>query len=92
MAAIRPQEVVTVTTSTRTGADGKQYPAHREKPDPAPEAEPESESVVPRKAGPPEFGMQFARIAIMKLQQIRKDDLERAKAFATVREWINEHE
>ena len=42
--------------------------------------------------GPPCDGMQFARMAILDLEQIRPDDVERKQALATVRRWIDEHE
>ncbi len=41
------------------------------------------------KLGPPRNGMQFARIAIMKLSEIRDDDLEREEAFDHVQTWLN---
>ena len=40
---------------------------------------------------PPCIGMQFARIAVMKLCEIREDDLERTQAFNYVKGWIEEH-
>jgi ParB-like chromosome segregation protein Spo0J len=41
------------------------------------------------KLGPPCDGMQFARMAIMDLEQIRDDDAERDQAFGRVRGWLN---
>ena len=38
------------------------------------------------------IGMQFARMAIRDLEQIRADDTEKAEAWATVRKWLDEHE
>lgn len=38
--------------------------------------------------GPPANGLQFARIAIMKLEEVRPDDLEREEAFEQVRGWL----
>jgi hypothetical protein len=38
---------------------------------------------------PPSNGLQFARIAIMKLDEIRPEDLERAGAFSVVRKWLD---
>lgn len=49
-------------------------------------------SEPPRVAGPPCLGMQYARIAIMKLEEIPENDIERAEAFATVKGWITDHE
>ena len=37
---------------------------------------------------PPCNGMQFARMAIMDLEQIRPDDMERDEAFDQVEEWL----
>jgi hypothetical protein len=42
------------------------------------------------KLGPPSNGMQFARMAIMDLEKITDDDLEREEAFASVKEWIQD--
>ena len=36
------------------------------------------------------MGMQMARIAVQKLEQIQPDDMERDQAFQTVEEYINE--
>lgn len=55
------------------------------------DAKEKKEPVVKHKIGPPCDGMQFARLAIMDLEKIRSDDTERRQAFATVKEWINEH-
>lgn len=41
--------------------------------------------------GPPSNGMQFARMAILDLEQITDDDEERAEAFAAVTEWLESH-
>ncbi len=84
-----------------TGKDGKSYPASRPSRQPAPGPAPaEGRRVVVdeanvherREVRPPSNGMQFARIAIMKLEEIRDDDTERAQAFNHVRAWLNEHE
>jgi len=37
-------------------------------------------------------GLQFARMAILDLKQIKKNDTEREDAFNLVKEWINENE
>jgi hypothetical protein len=37
------------------------------------------------------MGMQFARLALMNLDQITKDDLERLQAFDQVQAWLDEH-
>jgi ParB-like chromosome segregation protein Spo0J len=62
--------------------------------------EPETDSKekeVAKKKGkikyvPPCNGMQFARLAILKMSEIQKDDTERVMAFKTIKEWINENE
>lgn len=41
---------------------------------------------------PPCDGKQFARMAILDLEQIRRDDTERKEAFAQVRRWLDEAE
>ena len=100
--AMRPAQVQTVSTSERTGQDGKSYPAARRVvPDPQEPgyAEPVIDttsfgdhSLAPAERpvlGPPRDGMQFARMAVMDLEQIREDDAERAEALAFVKEWID---
>jgi len=97
-----------LAVETRIGKDGKtrKLPKAKESPasdppadllDDEPAMEPAEKAPEPatepmRKPGPPCRGMQMARIAIMKLGEITKDDTEREEAFATVKEWINEHE
>ena len=82
----------------RTGQDGKQYPATRQPRDDATDdidAEEYSGGEEDRplaKPLPPQNGMQFARMAIMDLEQIRKDDVERQEAFDFVKNWIRENE
>ena len=44
------------------------------------------------KLRPPCFGMQFARMAIMDLERIQEDDLERDQALTFVKQWIEKHE
>ena len=53
----------------------------------------EGERELSRRAlAPPSNGLQFARIAIMKLSEIQDDDLERQQAFDMVRSWIDARE
>ena len=87
--------------SSRTGRDGKEYPAQRkpaERPsfDGSASAEatspPEPADPPLPKPGPPRNGMQFARMAVMDLEQIRPDDLERDQAIRFVRGWLDEHD
>ncbi len=74
--------------ATHTTKDGRQYPATRKPREPKEpaykreekEQEPETKRALP-KLGPPRDGMGFARNAIHYLEQIRKDDAEREKAF-----------
>ena len=88
--------------TARVGADGKTYdtanigkrkksePREPEqstggpwmRPDPPPEQPP-----TERRPDPPSNGMQFARIAVMKLEQITRDDLEREQALRFVIDW-----
>jgi hypothetical protein len=91
---VRPGEVSKLDTS-RTGQDGKQYPATREpaaEPAPVSPVDYERPSGVASEMGPPTNGMQFARMAVMDLEQIRPDDAERLAAFAFVKEWIDVRE
>lgn len=101
--AARPNQLEDYSSSTRIGRDGKERPATRttkttttitegnimEEPH-----KPKQEWVIPKgtKIGPPRNGMQFARLAIMRLQEIAHNDVERTEALNTVREWINENE
>jgi len=85
--------------STRTGRDGKEYPAHPT-PRPSHDGSASAEATSPPepadpplpKPGPPRNGMQFARMAVMDLEQIRGNDLERDQAFQFVRRWLDEHD
>jgi len=95
VATYRPATLGSSEPEKRTGKDGKSYPAHRAKqprPDPCPTPLPLSPSRPTPILGPPREGLRFARSAIMDLEQIRSDDIERAEAFATVKDWIDEHE
>ena len=42
--------------------------------------------------GPPCVGMQFARIAILNLDQIKNNDIEREQAINAVKEWMVKNE
>jgi len=53
---------------------------------------PEKKEVHKRPIGPPSDGMQFARIAIMNLEQIKTNDAERVEALRVVKDWIIKHE
>lgn len=91
---------------TRTvGLDGKERPARREeKRDDDSTTGNDEDLIVVKSTGEiinkqqdkqtktyPCIGMQYARIAIMNLEQIARDDLERAMAFQTVTEWVREN-
>jgi hypothetical protein len=56
--------------------------------------EPEERVEVPikKRLGPPSLGMQFARMAILDLEKIAKNDLQRDEALASVKQWIEKHE
>jgi hypothetical protein len=97
------RQVLTVSTSI-TGTDGKQYPATRRPRISTPEEEDafyfkkqkeenkrENIDRSKLKRGHPSNGMQFARMAILDLEQITDDDTERVEAFEFVKEWINEN-
>jgi hypothetical protein len=95
---MRPDKALeTVSNATRTTSDGRQYPAAR-KPaevkddDDDEETEHEQKEVHKRPIGPPSDGMQFARIAIMNLEQIKTNDTERGQALRVVKDWIIKHE
>jgi ParB-like chromosome segregation protein Spo0J len=45
-----------------------------------------------RKIGPPCAGMMLAKVAVMKLEEIAKNDTERQTAFDFVKGWITDHE
>lgn len=90
---MRPDQVSTVDTPPRTGQDGKQYPAKREpdetqQPDEL-DASSEQTTCLPD-IGPPANGMYCARMALMDLEQIQDDDVERDAAFDCVLDWIQE--
>lgn len=81
--------------ATRTGKDGKVRPTTYSKKAQT-ESKKTSETVTPiitkkeLAALPPCMGMQFARLAIMRLEEIPKNDKEREQAFDRVVEWIKE--
>lgn len=93
VAAVRG--IAGIPQSTRTTSDGRQYPAHRERAEAEPdEPEPTAPDYTGHQAArrtptAPSNGMQFARIAVMKLEEIREDDLERQQAFQHVRSWLD---
>lgn len=90
------------TSPAVTGADGKQYPAKREKAAPAEARQPISVGVIeqddpphdpsklPKTLPPPRNGMHFASIALLNLKQIHVDDLEREEAFSLIRRFIDD--
>lgn len=94
----RGEEVPTVGTCV-TGKDGKEYPARRKAEQEASQEAGEGtrceKQEVPGerpRLGPPQDGMDYARLAVMQLEMIRLDDLERREAFTYVRRWIDENE
>ena len=62
-------------------------PAHRGKG----RSEPSGMKAAMKALAPPANGLQFARMAIRDLEQIRRDDVERTEGFDLVEEWINDH-
>jgi hypothetical protein len=95
--SIRPKPTGDGRQSKRTGRDGKERPAQQERREPqeaSQETEQESKEAkerAERASGPPCNGMELARLAIMRLEEIREDDLERAEAFAHVKAWLEDH-
>lgn len=92
----RPRQLEDSSSSTRMSLDGKERPAHRPAPERHAEPEPVEQSTPKGETpkgivGPPSNGNQFARMAIMDLEQIRPDDAERDEAFESVLAWISQH-
>ena len=79
-------------TAVDTAPDGKVTAKHVQRTVDEHVTETTRPPVVTGPIGPPCFGMQFARIAIMKLEQIAADDSERIRAFAQVKGWIEDNE
>jgi hypothetical protein len=89
-------------SSKRIGLDGKQRPATQRPQIKTPQQEEavyaeraKEEAAKPQTANKntkPCDGLQFARMAILDLKQIKKNDTEREDAFNLVKEWINENE
>lgn len=91
---------------TRVGADGKERPTTYQKKDTlnieteaqqqedtpyeTGEHEQEATGEKPKKTNP-SLGLQYARIAIMNLEYIEKNDTQRMEAFKKVEKWINEN-
>lgn len=81
----------------RIGRDGKErnLPKPREPDQPAP-TEDDAPHVTAgpslRPIGPPRNGLDFARMAILDLEQIKPDDAERQEAFCLVKTWIQDNE
>ena len=88
---LRPKALGESPNATRTTTDGRQYPAKRtngkEKTDMGKENGTETKQPK-RVLGPPCFGMQFARLALLDLRQIEKADVEKEQAFEHVEAWI----
>jgi hypothetical protein len=93
----RPQVNDSFTSSTVTGSDGKQYPARLESRKQEQDQEvktKENPKLTKKEAAilPPSIGMWQAERAIRELEQIQKNDIERGKAFASVKGWIEQNE
>ena len=76
-------------------ADRHETPSERSKvlrPETDGHKKPPTEPVVKSKIGPPANGMQFVRMAIMDMEQIKENDTERKSAFTEMRRWLDEHE
>jgi hypothetical protein len=92
-----PENGTSHTDKVVTGKDGKQYSSrkggdsgHSQRS--APSSSEPSTKEPKRHVGPPCDGMNFARLAIIQLEQIRPEDTERQQAFNHVKQWIKEHE
>ncbi len=78
---------------TRTKASGKVKTPEQEEAFYEKRAKEEAEKPqTANKNTKPCDGLQFARMAILDLKQIKKNDTERKDAFNLVKEWINENE
>jgi len=86
----RPNNLQSLQVEKRIGKDGKERPAtRRTEPKETEDHETILEDKVPMpKSGPPSNGMYYAELAVMRLEEISKDDLERTKAFNYVKGWI----
>jgi hypothetical protein len=82
------------------GKDGKARPAVYQPRQPADEIDGEEQGEQPEQEDfrgiraettRPRCGMDLARVAVWKLEEIPPDDLERERAFNFVRSWIDEH-
>jgi hypothetical protein len=79
-------------SSRRVGKDGKERPAYLGEPK-IERKEDDGETLeLRRELGPPSNGMQYARMAVMDLESIKDDDLERQEALDFVKGWIKDHE
>lgn len=90
VAAVRSNGEVPQSITT---TDGRQYPTRR--PEPEPEDSEDDASPPPASKpglGPPCVGMQYARMAIMDLEQITSDDAEHDEALDHVRRWLDAKE
>jgi hypothetical protein len=100
VAEVRRSKCVNPAVETRIGKDGKE----RKMPVRLPQGEPPSDRKMlehiegketkqeARKVGPPCIGMQFARLAVMRLEEIDDNDTERKPAFDYVKGWIKDNE
>jgi hypothetical protein len=88
-----PSEPAARTYTTKHGTEAVMRTQNigRAKPEAAAVAveEPPPAPPVQRRPLPPSNGMQFARIAVMKLEEIQDNDTERDEAFAYVRRWLD---
>jgi len=89
--SIRSTQLPESGTSTRIGKDGKNRLVKQQSADNEP-TDKGGEQKKSQKLGPSHNGMQFARMAIMNLEQIRLDDKERTEAFGTVKKWMEDNE
>lgn len=98
VAEMRPVQLEESSTSTapttRTGRDGKNYPAPKataSEPIAEPPQEEPTDTQEPRQSSPryvPADGLKYAELAILNLEKIQPNDTQREAAFRRVTNWI----
>ena len=78
-----------VARSESTAQSARDKPTDLDSEPEAPAPDYTGHQTARRTATAPSFGMQMARIAVMKLEEIRENDLERTQAFDHVRSWLD---
>jgi len=96
--SLRRGQVASDATSKRKGQDGKEYPGSRQSRRASEDEEPSNDAPKAQKSEgkgveipPPREAMRIAHMAVLKLEEIEGDDLERERAFNYVATWVREH-